>query len=61
MTAGEIKEQIAEGKTQIGWLKEIAYQLAVLNEQKAQPKSSTALDGAVLQAELIQRKKHDRK
>jgi len=32
MTAEEIKERPAEALTQSGWLREIAYQLARLNE-----------------------------
>lgn len=51
MTAAEIKEQIAEGKTQIGWLKEIAFQLALMNEHKPELQLTPPLLG----------KKHDRK
>lgn len=35
MTADEIKDTPAEGRDERGWLKEIAYQLARLNERKA--------------------------
>lgn len=37
MTSEEIKETPQEARSQAGWLKEIAYQLAQLNESKQQP------------------------
>lgn len=37
MTAEEIKNASESSKTEAGWLKEIAYQLAVLNEKQSVP------------------------
>lgn len=37
MTAKEIEDSSELSKTQVGWLREIALQLAVLNESKPQP------------------------
>lgn len=37
MTAKEIEESTELAKTQLGWLREIALQLAVLNESRPQP------------------------
>jgi ubiquitin len=37
MTAREITETDESSKTEKGWLREIAYQLATLNESKPQP------------------------
>jgi hypothetical protein len=37
MTAGEIKELNPEARTHVQWLKEIAYQLAVMNEDDPEP------------------------
>lgn len=36
MTSEEIKELSESGRTEVGWLKEIAYQLACLNERQQQ-------------------------
>ena len=38
MTAAEIKEADESAKTEKGWLREVAYQLAVMNESKIEPK-----------------------
>lgn len=38
MTADEIKETPSDGRTESGWLKEIALQLALLNEVLSTPK-----------------------
>ena len=34
MTSDEIKETPQDGRTSSGWLKEIAYQLALLNDSR---------------------------
>jgi len=46
MTAEEIKERPAEALTQSGWLREIAYQLAALNESIIKQQNRT--EGAAL-------------